>query len=142
MSHNSNHIEQPVVSNIDNFDQKSGTFGERILFNNRLIIVICCLLATLFLGWKATTIQLNASFENMIPTNHPFIVNYLKHKEDLVGLGNTVRISVETTKGDIFTAEYLEVLRKINDEVYLLAGSPAILHEVALDFIHALDGGD
>ncbi len=122
MKHESNQIEQPVVANIGDFDKMSGTRAENLLFNNRLLIVLVCLLATLFFGWKATTLQLNASFEKMIPKGHPYIVNYLKYKNDLVGLGNTVRISVETTNGDIFSAEYLEMLRKINDEVFLMPG--------------------
>ena len=122
MSHHSTLTQQPIVANIADFDKLSGTRGERLLFNNRFLIVLACLFVTLFLGWKMTTLQLNASFEKMIPTSHPYIVNYLKNKADLVGLGNTVRISVESTNGDIFNAEYLETLRKLNDEVFLLPG--------------------
>ena len=122
MNHHSGLTQQPVVSNIADFDKMSGTRGERLLFNNRFLIVVACLFATLFFGWKMTTLQLNASFEKMIPTKHPYIVNYLQNKADLVGLGNTVRISVESTNGDIFNAGYLETLRKLNDEVFLLPG--------------------
>ncbi len=114
--------EQPVVADLADFDRRSGTFAERLLFNNRLAIVIVCALVTAFFGWKATTLELNASFDKMIPTGHPYIVNYLKHKSALVGLGNTLRISVERTDGDIFDAGYLETLRKINDEVFLIPG--------------------
>ena len=122
MSHSSDLAEHPVISRVEDFDRMSGSLGERVLFNNRLLIILACLFVTLFLGWKATKLELNASFEKMIPTGHPFIVNYLRNKSDLVGLGNTVRVAVEATNGDIFSREYLETLRKINDEVFLMPG--------------------
>ena len=74
------------------------------------------------LGFQATKLQLNAGFEKMIPTQHPYIVNYLKYKGELLGLGNTLRIAVETTEGTILDPAYIETLRQINDEVFLLPG--------------------
>jgi predicted RND superfamily exporter protein len=122
MSHASSLNEHPVIRDIKDFDQNSGTLPERLLFNNRRMFVAFCLLITLVLGFQATKLNLGASFEKMIPTNHPYIVNYLAHKADLVGLGNVVRIAVENTEGTVFDAEYLETLRKINDDVFLLPG--------------------
>lgn len=113
---------QPVVRNIEDFDSHSGNLAERALFNNRLVIVVLCLLGTLVFAWQATKIQLNASFEKMIPTAHPYIANFLAHRGDLPGLGNSMRIAVETTEGSIFDKEYLETLQKMNDEIYLLPG--------------------
>jgi predicted RND superfamily exporter protein len=122
MSHASSLNEHPVIRDIKDFDQNSGTLPERLLFNNRRMFVAFCLLITLVLGFQASKLNLGASFEKMIPTNHPYIVNYLAHKADLVGLGNVVRIAVENTEGTVFDAEYLETLRKINDDVFLLPG--------------------
>jgi predicted RND superfamily exporter protein len=113
---------QPVVRALADFDAKSGSLAERLLFNNRLAVVVLCLLATLLLGWQATRIELNASFEKTIPTGHPFIANFLEHRADLAGLGNSLRIAVEAKNGTIFDAAYLDTLAKINDEVYLLPG--------------------
>lgn len=122
MSHASSLNEYPVIRDIKDFDQNSGTLPERLLFNNRRLFVAFCLLITLVLGFQATKLNLGASFEKMIPANHPYIVNYLAHKADLVGLGNVVRIAVENTEGTVFDAEYLETLRKINDDIFLLPG--------------------
>src|SRR5690606_2651516 len=46
----------------------------------------------------------------------------LEYKNELPGLGNTVRVVVENKAGDIFDPAYLEVLRKINDDLYLIPG--------------------
>ncbi|MDX9787788.1 MAG: MMPL family transporter [Desulfobacterales bacterium] len=95
---------------------------ELIVFKNRPVMLIVFILVTFFLGYKATGLHLDASFEKMIPTKHPYIANYLAHKEDLKGFGNAVRIAVETTQGDIFTPEFQEILRNITDEIFFIPG--------------------
>jgi predicted RND superfamily exporter protein len=112
----------PVIPDPKDFDPKTGTLAEQIVFNNRLIIVILCVIATIVFGYCASTLKLNANFEKTIPTEHPYLQNYLDHKVDLAGLGNTVRLAVEYTGDSIYDAEYLEVLRQINDEVFLIPG--------------------
>lgn len=105
-----------------NFDHDTGIWLERLLFNNRILVILLCLVATVIFANQATRLQLNAGFEKMLPTKHPFIANYLTHKSDLLGLGNTLRLVIETTKGTIFEPSYMETLREINDEVFLLPG--------------------
>lgn len=115
-------VEGRPLAASDGFDPHSGSLTERLLFNNRLVVMVLCLLATVVLGLQIPNLRLNAGFEKMIPTKHPFIANYLEHKNELAGLGNTLRIVVETTEGTIFSAEYMDVLRRLNDEVFLLPG--------------------
>jgi len=122
MSHMPSAGPTEVVHNLADFDQGSGTLPERALFNHRWIIVILCLIATVVLGYQATGLKLNAAFEKMIPTKHPYIANFLAHRDQLSGMGNTLRIAVETTKGTIFDKDYLETVRKINDELFLFPG--------------------
>ena len=101
---------------------KAEPFLERLIFNNRAIILIAFFFLTLFLGYNAVKIEPDASFERMIPLEHPYIVNMLEHRDDLENLGNFVRIAVEVEEGDIFTAEYMETLKQITDEVFYLNG--------------------
>lgn len=97
-------------------------FLERLIFNNRAIILIAFFILTLFLSYNAIKIQPDASFERMIPLQHPYIVNMLDNRDDLQNLGNFVRIAVEAEEGDIFTKEYMETLKQITDEVFYLDG--------------------
>ena len=113
---------QPVTTRLEDFDTASGSRPERLLFNNRPWVMLLCLLATLWLGWSATRLTLNASFEKSIPTQHPYIANYLAHKGDLGAQGNAVRIVVEARRGTIYDATYLATLQKISDEIYLMPG--------------------
>jgi predicted RND superfamily exporter protein len=114
--------DMPVVKDIRDFDRKSGNKLERMVFNYRRIVVIVCTIVTLILAYQTTHVVVNASFEKMIPHSHPYIKNYLANKGELRGLGNSVRVAVENIKGDIFDPEYLEVLRQINDELFLTPG--------------------
>jgi predicted RND superfamily exporter protein len=112
----------PVIAEIADFDRNSGSRAERLLFNNRLVILVCCLFLTLFLGFQATKTTLNASYDSMLPIHHPFIVNYFKHYDDLQSQENAIRIAVSADHGTIIDAHYLSVLQHISDEVYLLPG--------------------
>ncbi len=66
--------------------------AERVLFENRISVIIIFALLTAFFGWQALQIEPDASFEKMIPTSHPYIQNYLDNKADLASLGNSIRI--------------------------------------------------
>ena len=94
--------QMPVVKDIKGFDQTSGNMLERLIFNNRLMIVIACVIITLLLAYQGSKLVFNASFEKMIPHDQPYIKNYLQNKSELRGLGNSIRVVVENTKGDIF----------------------------------------
>jgi len=113
---------QPVVAHLEDFDTASGTVVERAFFNHRVWVMILCLLLTLLLGWQATKLKLNASFEKTIPTAHAYIVNYFANKANLAGQTNAMRIAVETTGNSIFDKAYLETLQKLSDEIFLLPG--------------------
>jgi predicted RND superfamily exporter protein len=113
--------EHPVVARLEDFDRHSGSLVERLLFNHRLAVIAIFVVLTVFLSWQALGVRLNPSFERMIPVRHPYVQNYQAHKADLAGLGNTLRIAVES-RDSIFDAAYMETLRKLNDELFLVPG--------------------
>ena len=102
--------------------QDKASLLERLIFNNRPAVIFICVLVTIFLAFQALQVRPSTSFEKMIPLQHPFIQKMLQHRDDLAGLGNTVRISVAAVDGDIFSKEYIETLRQINDEVLYIQG--------------------
>ncbi len=104
------------------FDRNSGSLVERLLFNHRGVALVLCLLTTLVLGYQLTRLRLNADFESMIPTSHPYIQNYINNRANLSEAGNVIRIAVDNKRGDIYDPSYLATLQKISDEVFLLPG--------------------
>ena len=95
---------------------------ERLIFNNRPAVILLCAIISAFLFWNAAQVRPETSFEKMIPLKHPYIETMLEHRNDLANLGNSVRISVENTNGDIFDKDYMETLRQISDEAFYIPG--------------------
>ena len=95
---------------------------ERILFNNRGLVLIILGLLTLLFAFGLTKVKLDSSIEKYIPLNHQYIKNFLVHKDDMKSGVANVKIAVETREGDIFTKDYMETLSKINDEVFFVKG--------------------
>ncbi len=92
------------------------------IFSYRKLMLAVFAALTLLLLYQASQLRADASFLKMLPVSHPYIVNYLENRDDLSGLGNSVRIVVETRSGDIFNADYQALLEKITDEVFYIPG--------------------
>jgi len=112
----------PIVPKREDFNPRSGNILERSIFNNRLPLMVVCALLTIVLGYQAMRLDISANFDKMMPQSHPFIQNYRANASILRSLGNSVRIVVENANGDIYDRHYLEMLRDINDKVFLLPG--------------------
>ena len=111
------------MSDIHDFDFSSGSRLERLVFNHRIAVLVISLLLTLVLGWQATRVVPNASFEGMLPLSHPYLQNYLAEKSKLASQANSLRVVLERRDGgSILDAEYLSQLRKLNDELFALPG--------------------
>ncbi|MFT6915754.1 MAG: putative RND superfamily exporter protein [Motiliproteus sp.] len=114
----SKHQDTPRVHPLD----KSEAKVEQLLFGRRPLLLLIFLGLTALFSYYASQITLGASYEKMIPTGHPYIHNYLQNKEQMAGLGNRLRIAVETTDETIYSAEFQETLKQINDEVFFIPG--------------------
>lgn len=115
--------QQPGAGNaIALFDARSGSLPERLIFRYRRFIVLLCLLVSATLAWQAQHLRLSAAFESMIPIDHPYIQNYFQFRGQLGEGGNTLRIAVISNDGSIYNAAYLETLKQLNDDLFLLTG--------------------
>jgi predicted RND superfamily exporter protein len=101
---------------------KLGNFLETLVFGYRSIVLVLVLTLFGYLSYQASNVKPEASFTKMIPGDHPFISNFLTYRKELAGLGNVVRIAVETNEGDIFSKEYQETLKQVTDEVFYIPG--------------------
>ncbi|MFV3386756.1 efflux RND transporter permease subunit [Pseudomonas sp. NY15364] len=104
------------------FDKHYAPLIERFLFNRRGLVMLFCVVITAILSLQLRHLEFNASFEKMIPYDHPYIEHYLENKDELTGQGNSLRIAVYNRNGTIYDAAYLETLKQINDEVFLIPG--------------------
>lgn len=119
---NNNGEIMPIISSPSEFDSKTGGLVERTIFNNRLVVIVLCLLLSGVLGTLSMRLEIEASFADMMPQSHEYVRNYFEHASSLGNMGNSIRIVVENAEGDIYDAEYLATLQEFNDEVFLLPG--------------------
>ena len=94
---------------------------ERAVFRHRLFAIISFALITCFLFFKATQIQLDASFNKNIPLNHDYMKVYTKHEKQFGG-ANSILISVCDADGDIFNEEFFTQLKAVHDQLYFIPG--------------------
>ena len=122
MSDNSKDRSHSESQPAEIFDVNSGSFFERLIFDNRSFILVAGLLITVFFGFQAAKLEVNASFEKMMPASHEYIQNYRTFANNLRSLGNAVTVVVENKKGSIYDAEYQQTLSEINDKIFLIKG--------------------
>ncbi len=112
----------PVISDLNEFDYDSGTFLEKLVFNNRRTVMAICAVVTLVLGFFAFQIELKAGFEKTLPKAHQYVINYNENRENLKGLGNNLRVVVAVKEGTMFTKENLKYLEEVNEAIFFIPG--------------------
>ncbi|RDV25968.1 RND family transporter [Alteromonas aestuariivivens] len=96
-------------------------FLEHLIFGNRRLVVGLFALLTLFLGYQASNMKLDAGFEKNIPLNHPYMQTYMKHRKDFGG-ANNVLVSVCDRNGNIFNQNFFDTLKNVHDQLFFING--------------------
>jgi len=91
------------------------------IFRYRRPLLILFILITVLLGAMASQLRVQAAFTKMIPLKHPYMATFLEYQADFGG-ANKVLVSLQNKKGSIFDRDFMEVLRKVNDEVFYVKG--------------------
>ena len=114
------------------------------LFRHKFLVLMLFVLASAFLLFQATQIQLGASFTKNIPLNHSYMKTYLKHRENFGG-ANNILISVCNTDGDIFNANFFSALKGVHDKLFFIPGVDRIqvksLYSPSTRFVEVVEDG-
>ncbi len=94
---------------------------ERGLFAHRKLVLVVFGLITILMCYEVTQIRIDAGFEKLLPLKHPYMKTFLKYREQFGG-ANRLLIAVRNKKGDIFTPEFFDVIKRATDEVFFLPG--------------------
>ncbi|MBL9098185.1 MAG: MMPL family transporter [Alphaproteobacteria bacterium] len=103
---------------------------ERLVFDNRIFILIALALVTVTGVYGAGFVRFDAALEKQLPVDHPYIETVLAFRDKIPGL-NAVNIVVETREGSIWTKPFL---RKLNDVTQDVSYVPGILRESVTSF--------
>lgn len=94
---------------------------EQLLFGHRPLVIGLFVLATVWLGWAAAGLRIDAGFAKLLPLEHPYMATFVKHQQEFGG-ANRVLVAVMSRNGDMFTPQFFEVLKNVTDEVFFLPG--------------------
>ncbi|NMH64191.1 efflux RND transporter permease subunit [Shewanella salipaludis] len=94
---------------------------ETFLFRHRLLVIIGFALMTLVLAYQASQLKMDAAFVKNIPLNHSYMQTYLKHQKQFGG-ANSIMVAVEDTSGNIFNANYFDILKNVHDQLFFIPG--------------------
>lgn len=103
---------------------------ERLVFDNRIVILIVLALVTVTSLYGAGFVRFEAALEKQLPAGHPYIQTVLQFRDKIPGL-NAVNIVVETRDGTIWTPAFLKKLNEITQDV---AYVPGVLRESVTSF--------
>jgi predicted RND superfamily exporter protein len=94
---------------------------ERLIFSRRPWVIGLFAAATVFMGYSATRIGIDAGFSKLLPLHHEYMKTFVDYREEFGG-ANRVIIALMVKEGDIFTPEFFELLREATDEVFFIPG--------------------
>ncbi len=94
---------------------------EKLIFNNRRILLGFFVLVTLLMAYSLTNLRIDAGFSKMLPLKHEYMQTYIEHRKEFGG-ANRVLIALMAKQGDIFTPEFFKTLEQATDDVFFIPG--------------------
>ncbi|GAB5389353.1 MAG: MMPL family transporter [Alphaproteobacteria bacterium] len=114
------------------------------LFGNRMVVLAMLAVVTVFFGWQASQIRIDAGFEKQLPIGHPYMETFRKHADEFGG-ANRVLVAVRATDGDIFQPQVLKALEDVTGSVMGVSGVDqsrvSSLFTPNVRFIEVVEGG-
>src|SRR5690349_1812938 len=117
---------------------------EPFVFGTRPWTLALLTLVTLFMGWQASQLRPDTSFEKQLPLEHEYIKVFKQYQQDFGG-ANLVLVAIVQKQGSIYEPAFMETLRKATDEVFFLPGIDrsrvSSLFTPDVRFIEVVEGG-
>jgi len=92
---------------------------ENWLFKQRRYALALFMAVTLFMGWFAVQLKMDAGFDKQLPVGHEYIETYKAYKSDLLG-ANRLTVVLKPKKGRIWTKEGLGRLYELTQAISFL----------------------
>jgi uncharacterized protein len=93
----------------------------RMLIRRRVAVLAVVAVVTAFFGYHALQLRLLSRFDELLPTNHPFVAVHRQFAKTFGG-ANTILIMVRVREGDIFNVKTLDKIWSITEEIDKIYG--------------------
>lgn len=93
-----------------------------VLIGRRHALSVLFAVITAFLGYNATNVKLDPGFLKLIPIKHEYMRTMMDYLKDFSG-ANILLVNLRWKgEGDLYNAEFMEAMRKANDDVFFIPG--------------------
>jgi len=100
---------------------KAGKF----ILQQRLFLLIALLAATIFMGWKASKVQMSYDFTRALPTDNPKYLDYQAFLKKFGADGNTMVIGIESEK--FYTISFFNEVGQLHQQLKKISGVTEII---------------
>jgi predicted RND superfamily exporter protein len=97
----------------------------RFILQQRLFLLILLFAATLFMGWKASKVQLSYDFTRALPTDNPRFIDYMAFRQKFGADGNMVAIGIESPK--FYTSSLFNEVGELHQQLKKVPGVTDII---------------
>ena len=87
-------------------------FAERLIFGNRVVVLIIFALITAIMAYGAVQLRVDAGFKKMIPLQHEYMRTFLDYEKEFGG-ANRILIAVMDKSGDMFNQPFFQTMENI-----------------------------
>lgn len=94
---------------------------EDLIFGRQGAILGLFVVVTLFMGYSATNLRIDAGFSKLLPLQHEYMKTFTDHGKEFGG-ANRVLIALMAKDGDIFTPEFFATLEKATADLFFIPG--------------------
>ncbi len=94
---------------------------ENIVFKFRSIILLALLSFTIYAGYQATGLRLDAGFDKRLPLGHEYIQTFTQYRDVLFG-SNRIIVVLEARQGNIWDVDFFKKYKQLTDEVFYMPG--------------------
>jgi predicted RND superfamily exporter protein len=103
---------------LDAFIQRVSAF----IFDRRGLWLVVFGIVTVLFGISASRLSVDAGFNKMVPLKHPYMQVYRDYENVFGGSANRVAIALVQKDGDIYNKEFMQKLKALTSDVFLLNG--------------------
>ncbi|QBB72056.1 RND family transporter [Pseudolysobacter antarcticus] len=89
--------------------------AEKLVFGNRLVVLVLFLLITLAMTYFAAQLKVDAGFKKQIPLQHEYMQTFLDYERDFGG-ANRVLIAVMDKSGNMFNQPFFQTMENITKD--------------------------
>src|SRR4029078_2278000 len=90
-------------------------FAQRLIFDNRIVVLIVFALITAAMAFFASQLRVDAGSKKMIPLQHEYMRTFLDYEKEFGG-ANRILIAVMDKNGNMFNQPFFQTMEKITQE--------------------------